>query len=402
MDIGKTLIAAIMAVFLVCPAFAEDWGPMQEVHWHNPPYFNYPGIFNPTFSSQESLLYFDDYFRLLNMEEGKIYISKMDSFSRDAWYWSDPIIAPPPLNIDGFASATPVLSQSGDSLFFSSNRPGTRGGMDIWITVKEDNSWSDPINMGDSINSTLNEGRCSYSPVLRTLFFERNGQINISILKSELINGTWQCPTFLPEIINVPIFDTYGPYFDDTDNCLYYTNERSTEHINNIKKSSYINSEWSAPLSLTDNVNGFWYPNYCMTVTTENPYISNDRQFIFYSKQIWEVSYCIDMYSYIFFSSRTTGIEESDNKGVNNDSNISIFPNPSNGSFNIMLGEGNFAGKLKIFDIAGRLINQFSIDEASLQWNCTDFERRRVASGVYFVLIESGNRKISKKMMLLK
>ena len=89
--------------------------------------------------------------------------------------WSDPVNLGNPVNTRYWES-TPFLAQDGRRLFFSSNRPGGFGGMDIWQTILQpDRSWSAPKNLGPVINTPLDE----MSPLLlvdgKTFFFASNG-----------------------------------------------------------------------------------------------------------------------------------------------------------------------------------------------------------------------------------
>ncbi len=93
--------------------------------------------------------------------------------------WSDPINLGNPVNT-GHWESTPFLAPDSKHLYFSSNRPGGYGGMDIWkSTLKVDHSWSEPVNMGSAINSPLDE----MSPILlvdgKTFFFASNGHIGM-------------------------------------------------------------------------------------------------------------------------------------------------------------------------------------------------------------------------------
>ena len=70
----------------------------------------------------------------------------------------------------------PIISSDNKKLYFASKRAGGKGGSDIWMSIKlKDNSWSPPINLGDSINTPKDE----MSPFLhadgKTLFFSSTG-----------------------------------------------------------------------------------------------------------------------------------------------------------------------------------------------------------------------------------
>jgi len=48
---------------------------------------------------------------------------------------------------------------SGNVLVFASNRPGGYGGYDLYYSIWEDDHWSEPVNFGDKINTAYDEFR---------------------------------------------------------------------------------------------------------------------------------------------------------------------------------------------------------------------------------------------------
>lgn len=70
----------------------------------------------------------------------------------------------------------PYLRKDGHELVFYSNRPGTLGGNDVYSTMRKNNSkpWSDPVNLGPSVNSASSETRPSLSCDGHTLYFGSN------------------------------------------------------------------------------------------------------------------------------------------------------------------------------------------------------------------------------------
>lgn len=50
------------------------------------------------------------------------------------------------------------ISACGNTLYFASNRQGTKGGYDIWYAKRiDENTFSSPINMGDNVNTSADE-----------------------------------------------------------------------------------------------------------------------------------------------------------------------------------------------------------------------------------------------------
>lgn len=88
---------------------------------------------------------------------------------------------PQQVNLPGYKSIQPFVSMDGRTLFFSSNRPGGFGGMDIWkIDIDElGNVVGDAVNLGQPINSELDEVTPFFHEASSTLFFSSNGHNSI-------------------------------------------------------------------------------------------------------------------------------------------------------------------------------------------------------------------------------
>lgn len=102
----------------------------------------------------------------------------------------------------------PALTADGRGIYFSSDRGGGCGGMDIWYAHRrKDGRWSEPVNIGDVVNTDGNEG----SPYLhfddRTLYFMSDGHrglgdFDLFVTKKE--NTGWTSPCNLGYPINSP------------------------------------------------------------------------------------------------------------------------------------------------------------------------------------------------------
>ncbi|RKX69195.1 hypothetical protein DRP53_08960, partial [candidate division WOR-3 bacterium] len=59
---------------------------------------------------------------------------------------------------------------------------------------------------------------------------------------------------------------------------------------------------------------------------------------------------------------------------------------------------------LRIYDATGRLVKEFILPTAStaISWDGRDDSGRKVGSGVYFVRLETGNQKFTRKVLLLR
>jgi outer membrane protein OmpA-like peptidoglycan-associated protein len=89
--------------------------------------------------------------------------------------WEKPYNLGYPVNTRYWES-TPFLAADGLTLYFSSNRPGGRGGMDLWkSSLKNDGSWTEPVNLGPVINTEGNEIAPFMLPEGTNLYFASDG-----------------------------------------------------------------------------------------------------------------------------------------------------------------------------------------------------------------------------------
>ncbi|MGD0341227.1 MAG: OmpA family protein, partial [Bacteroidales bacterium] len=143
--------------------------------------------------------------------------------------WSTPYNLKWPVNTTAWES-TPSISADGNTLYFSSNRPGGFGGKDIWYSKRNaDGTWSNPVNMGKTINTEGNE----ISPFIhfdgRTLYFSSDGRPGMGgydIYMSRMQDdSTWSEPKNLGYPINT-YNDEMGLIIDATGKTAYYSTKR--------------------------------------------------------------------------------------------------------------------------------------------------------------------------------
>ncbi|MBK8805319.1 MAG: tetratricopeptide repeat protein [Bacteroidales bacterium] len=85
--------------------------------------------------------------------DGNLYYS--DLIETDVW--TSPKKFPSPINSSYYESHA-TLSDDGNCIYFTSNRPDGFGGLDIYVSKKDaEGNWGDAINLGPSINSENHE-----------------------------------------------------------------------------------------------------------------------------------------------------------------------------------------------------------------------------------------------------
>lgn len=113
--------------------------------------------------------------------------SRNDSYGRCDIYesrfvngeWTEPVNLGENVNTENWESQ-PAISADGRQLFFVSNRSGGRGGKDIWVSYKNaSGSWTKAKNLGGEINSSKDD----ISPFLhwdnQTLYFASKGFVGM-------------------------------------------------------------------------------------------------------------------------------------------------------------------------------------------------------------------------------
>ena len=89
--------------------------------------------------------------------------------------WSKPENMGQPINTQGWESQ-PSLSADGNILYYASNRKGTLGGRDIWRSKRNaDGEWSNPVNLGPTINTPANDESPFFHPDGQSLYFMSSG-----------------------------------------------------------------------------------------------------------------------------------------------------------------------------------------------------------------------------------
>jgi outer membrane protein OmpA-like peptidoglycan-associated protein/tetratricopeptide (TPR) repeat protein len=139
----------------------------------------------------------------VSSDERRIYLFK-DSTGNGDLYFTDfyaqkfqdiSVLSIDGLNTENWESHF-FLTQDAKNIYFTSDRPGGFGGLDIYVCNSiGESSWSAPINLGAKINSEFDEDAPFVSFDHKTLFYSSNGEKSMGgfdILFSDLsTDNTW-------------------------------------------------------------------------------------------------------------------------------------------------------------------------------------------------------------------
>ena len=133
-----------------------------------------------------------------------------------------------PLNTDDNEGAQ-TISADGRFLFFTAcNRPDGQGKCDIYLSVSNNGKWSEPVNLGYPINSSYSEKHPSVTADGRRLYFSSDrpggfGELDIWVSLKQS-NGSWSFPVNMGEKINTP-GNEQSPFIHSDNQSLYFSSE---------------------------------------------------------------------------------------------------------------------------------------------------------------------------------
>jgi outer membrane protein OmpA-like peptidoglycan-associated protein len=126
--------------------------------------------------------------------------------------WSKPKKLPKNINSQ-FHQTSVALTKDGKIMYFVSDRTGTLGGKDIWMTTKDEKGkWAYPVNMGATINTEYDEESIFLTPNGQTLYFSSRGHNSMGgfdIFRSTYEHGRWTEPVNMGYPINSPNDDLF-------------------------------------------------------------------------------------------------------------------------------------------------------------------------------------------------
>jgi peptidoglycan-associated lipoprotein len=132
-----------------------------------------------------------------------------------------------PFNSNDFSTGHPALSADGNTIYFSSDRPGGTGGSDLYKSVKTNGVWGEPQNLGSTYNTAGNE---CFPMVWKdsALYFSSDGMHGLGgldIFKASLINGTLGTPVNVGYPFNTS-YDDFGVAINEKGTEGYFSSNR--------------------------------------------------------------------------------------------------------------------------------------------------------------------------------
>jgi outer membrane protein OmpA-like peptidoglycan-associated protein len=164
--------------------------------------------------------------KLFTFNNNSIWISELTPDGN----WNGPTKIDQTINAKRSYQPHASLSTDGKTIYFSSNRKGGTGGLDLYRSeLNADGNWGPAINLGSEINSKFDEDSPFISEDGTRLYFSSKGHDTFGgydIFYAELINGKLSKPVNLGWPINSPADDIFYQPTKDGKNG-YFSSSRT-------------------------------------------------------------------------------------------------------------------------------------------------------------------------------
>jgi len=181
---------------------------------------------SPSISSDGLELFFDNGLRVRPGGQGSgdiWFASRASASSR----WNEPQNLGPVVN-SPFTEGVPKLSRDGLTLLFSSDRPGGSGRRDIWVTSRATRAgrWTSPLNLGPAVNGPGNDWCPAISADGLILIFQSDrpgtfGGDDFWMSTRTSISEPWSAPVHLGPEINTPADEAKAEFSADGRTLLF-------------------------------------------------------------------------------------------------------------------------------------------------------------------------------------
>ncbi|PYQ62774.1 MAG: hypothetical protein DMF58_00800 [Acidobacteria bacterium] len=274
-------LGALVLAVLALPCIAQAGGKFTD--WSTPT--NLGPAVNSSFGeagaaiSKNGLSLYLNSNRPGGLGETDIYVSQRSSVEEP---WG------PPVNVLVLNSAgveqAPALSRDSHYLFFSTDRPGGMGGLDIWVSRREDIhddfDWETPVPITE-INSSVNDAGPAYfeneegSPQLYFQSQRAGGAGLADIYRTELQeDGTWSAPQRVAEL-STPFQEQRPSIRFDGLEIVFQSNRPPSAGFDLwVSTRESVTDAWSSPVRIK-NVNS--------PQTDAQPYLSGDGMTLYFT-----------------------------------------------------------------------------------------------------------------------
>ena len=320
----------------------------------------------------------------------------------DGTEWGVTVNAGPNVNWE-WRDLSPSISFDGAKLYFVSwGRPGGYGSYDVWVSTWEDTIWGPAVNLGPNVNSSYDEFTANISFDSKKVYFSSNrpgsfGDDDLWVSDWDSNSSQWGPAANLGPNVNSTSAD-YCPSISSDGSKLYFARWMGIGHPD-IFVAEWQDTTWGPAVNLGPPVN---------TPTWDNgPSISSDGLKLYFAssrdtndpavQDIWVSEWIPE------------AIEDENRKSkIENTRLLKIEPNPFVSCTIIRLSLAVSAEvSLKIYDISGRMVRTLmegrkDSGRYEVLWDGRNEEGRQVSSGIYFCRLSTRNFGQTQKLVLVR
>ncbi|WP_198517141.1 ankyrin repeat domain-containing protein [Tenacibaculum sp. SZ-18] len=178
-------------------------------------------VHSPTFTSDGNELYYT--VESWRYHGGTIFVTKQKN-----GIWTQP----KPLELDGdYREIDPFLSADNNTLYYCTDRPivkndSTRANCDMWMLKRKNDSWSNPIYLGNEVNSNEHHDWFPTTSNDGTLYYSTGPNRTSNIVLSKYKAGKYQKPVDLGKNVNSESRD-YDPTIAPDESFIIFSSNRS-------------------------------------------------------------------------------------------------------------------------------------------------------------------------------
>lgn len=226
----------LYSIYMASRKDSAKWGKPQEINSPRTSFFN---IGPMCVASDGKTVYFTS-----EVETGKV-TSRKNFRNHNGIFIAElagselTSVKPFKFNSQEYEVAHPSVSRDGKYLYFASDMPGGKGGSDLYYCELKNGEWSEPVNMGNEVNSKGVENYPYIHPSGK-LYFTSNrsgGFGNLDVYYTSFYMGKWEEPVLLPEPIN-SASDDFAFVAEDSPQTGYFSSNRGrTDDIYNFEST---------------------------------------------------------------------------------------------------------------------------------------------------------------------
>lgn len=302
--------------------------------------------------------------------------------------WTKPGQAP--FSSVAFSEGNPVFSESGDTLYYYSEKPGGP----FYFVTRLPEGWSEPAPIYIPIPSGKEVGMNFSIARNGTLYLELSSGSIVDLYYSPLEDGRYTLPRELGTAINSDSRD-WGPYIDPDERFIIFCSNREGGYGDTdlwlSRKNS--NGEWEPAQNMGESVNSPTGGSY--------PMISPDGKYLFFNT--WRSGEKGYNPYWIKLDSTLHSLGTNDHQiALEITELFQNYPNPANDQTTIeFITQTGSSSRLDLLDSNGRILSTLVIQPGNENKQSLSIDLGWLNRGLYFYKLTTGKCSVTRRLLKL-